>query len=86
MLTTSGAIVNENVARPYFASTLACGSCRLQQQCCPNTSARKILRSIYEHARELARSLPPCLNVHVRAASAPGRLLLISNGSRGRGG
>jgi hypothetical protein len=51
MLTTSGAIVNENVARSYFASTLACGSCRLQQQCCPNTLARKILCSIYEHAR-----------------------------------
>ena len=57
MLTTSGAIVTENIARPYFASTLACGSCRLKQQRCPNTSACKILRSIYEHAREVARSL-----------------------------
>jgi hypothetical protein len=29
----------------------------LKEQCCPNTPARKIPRSIYEHAREAARAL-----------------------------
>jgi hypothetical protein len=30
---------------------------RLKERCCPNTPARRITRSIYEHAREVARSL-----------------------------
>jgi transposase len=29
----------------------------LKERCCPNTPARRITRSIYEHAREVARSL-----------------------------
>ena len=56
-LTTSGRIVNEGTTRIYLGSTFDCAPCHLKQQCCPNTPARKIPRSIYEHAREVARSL-----------------------------
>jgi hypothetical protein len=56
-LTTSGRIVNEGANKLYLGSTFDCGPCHLKEQCCPNTPARKITRSIYEHAREVARSL-----------------------------
>ena len=56
-LTTSGRIVNEGTTRIYLGSTFDCGPCHLKERCCPNTPARKIPRSIYEHAREVARSL-----------------------------
>jgi transposase len=56
-LTTSGRIVNEGTTRIYLGSTFDCGPCQLKERCCPNTPARKIPRSIYEHAREVARSL-----------------------------
>jgi hypothetical protein len=47
-LTTSGRIVNEGTNRLYLGSTF---------DFCPNTPARRSTRSIYEHAREVARSL-----------------------------
>jgi hypothetical protein len=50
-------IVNEGTNRLYLGSTFDCGPCRLKERCCPNTPARRITRSIYEHAREVARSL-----------------------------
>jgi transposase len=56
-LTTSGTVVNEGTTRIYRGSTFVCGPCQLKEQCCPNTPARKIPRSIYEGAREVARSL-----------------------------
>jgi Transposase DDE domain len=56
-LTTSGTVVNAGTTRLYRGSTFDCGPCPLKEQCCPNTPARKISRSIYEHAREVARSL-----------------------------
>jgi len=56
-LTTSGTVVNEGTTRIYRGSTFDCGPCHLKEQCCPNTRARKIPRSIYEHAREVARAL-----------------------------
>jgi IS5 family transposase len=56
-LTTSGRILNEGTNRLYLGSTFDCGPCRLKEQCCPSTPARRITRSIYEHAREVARSL-----------------------------
>ncbi len=56
-LTTSGTVVNEGTTRIYRGSTFDCGPCHLKEQCCPNTPARKIPRSIYEHAREVARAL-----------------------------
>lgn len=56
-LTTSGMVVNEGTTRIYRGSTFDCGPCHLKARCCPNTPARKIPRSIYEDAREVARSL-----------------------------
>jgi hypothetical protein len=56
-LTTSGRIVNEGTNRLHLGSTFDCGPCRLKEQCCPNTPARRITRSIYEHARDVARAL-----------------------------
>jgi hypothetical protein len=34
-----------------------CGPCQLKARCCPNTPARRIPRSLYEGARDLARAL-----------------------------
>jgi hypothetical protein len=49
--------VNDGTTRLYRGSTFDCGPCHLKEKCCPNTPARRIPRSIYEHAREVARSL-----------------------------
>src|SRR5215470_2038205 len=40
----------------YRASTLDCGVCPLKMRCCPKEPARKIPRSIYEEARDVARA------------------------------
>lgn len=40
----------------YRASTRDCAACALKPRCCPKEPARKILRSIYEEAREVARA------------------------------
>lgn len=56
-LTTSGTVVNEGTTRIYRGSTFDCGPCPLKERCCPNTPARKIPRSIYVHAREVAPAL-----------------------------
>ncbi|MBV9723842.1 MAG: transposase, partial [Gammaproteobacteria bacterium] len=34
-----------------------CARCPLKPRCCPNTPMRKITRSIYEQAREVARAM-----------------------------
>ena len=41
----------------YRASQLDCQGCSLKPRCCPNTPARKIPRSIYEGARDMARDI-----------------------------
>lgn len=41
----------------YRASKKDCDICPLKPQCCPNEPARKILRSIHEHARDRARDI-----------------------------
>lgn len=41
----------------YRASQRDCESCHLKPRCCPNTSNRKIARSIYEDARDVARAI-----------------------------
>jgi DDE family transposase len=41
----------------YRASKLDCQGCSLKPQCCPNTLARKIPRSIHEGARDMARDI-----------------------------
>ena len=41
----------------YRAREPECRSCALKPRCCPNTPARKVVRSIYEGARDLAREI-----------------------------
>jgi IS5 family transposase len=41
----------------YFARKLDCDVCPMKEQCCPNTPARKIARSIHEGARDVARRI-----------------------------
>ena len=49
--------IDENGLMRYRASKLDCDACGLKQRCTPNMPARKILRSIHEGARDLARDL-----------------------------
>ena len=56
-LTTSGTLVNDGTTLLYRGSTRDCASCPLKARCCPNTPVRKVPRSIYERARDVARSL-----------------------------
>ena len=41
----------------YRASELDCKPCPLKQQCCPNVTFRKIVRSVHEAARDVARQI-----------------------------
>lgn len=41
----------------YRASQNDCTGCPMKQQCCPNTPARKIRRSVHEDSRNVAREL-----------------------------
>jgi transposase len=41
----------------YRASKADCAACPLKEQCCPNTEIRKVARSIYEPARDVARAV-----------------------------
>jgi len=54
---TERPLVDENGLMRYHASKFACDACSLKPQCCPNTPARKILRSIHEGARDMARDI-----------------------------
>ena len=41
----------------YRSSKTDCDACPLKHQCCPNTTFRKIARSIHEASRDLARAI-----------------------------
>ena len=41
----------------YRASKPDCDACPFKMRCCPKEPARKILRSVYEEARDVARAL-----------------------------
>jgi len=41
----------------YRSTQTACAACPMKQRCCPNTPTRKIGRSLYEKAREVARKV-----------------------------
>ena len=56
-LTTTGTRVNDGDTLIYRASQFDCGGCSLKSRCCPNTPARKVPRSIYEGARDMARDI-----------------------------
>lgn len=49
-------VMKDNSLR-YRASKHDCEPCPLKPRCCPNTPARKVPRSIYEGARDLAREV-----------------------------
>src|SRR5499426_1687898 len=55
-LTTTGKIMNDDMLF-YRASTRDCAACAFKARCCPKEPSRKLLRSIYEEARDVARAL-----------------------------
>lgn len=55
-LTTTGHPTNAGTVL-FRALQHDCGNCALKHKCCPNTSHRKIARSIYEDARDVARTV-----------------------------
>jgi hypothetical protein len=57
MLTTRGTLVNDGATLLYRASKHDCQACALKPRCCPKAPARKVPRSIYEGARDLARDI-----------------------------
>jgi Transposase DDE domain len=50
-------LVDESGMMRYRASKLDCDACVLKPRCCPKDPARKILRSIHEGARDMARDI-----------------------------
>jgi hypothetical protein len=57
VLTTTGKLVNDGETLHYRARTRDCRNCLLKAQCCPMAPLRRIQRSIYEEARDVARAL-----------------------------
>ena len=55
-LSTSGTVVNDGTTLLYLASTRDSTPCPLKARCCPKTPFRRVPRSIYERARDVARS------------------------------
>jgi hypothetical protein len=56
VLRTSGTVVNDE-QRLYRPSMRDCSPCPLKSRCCPKEPVRKIPRSTYEAARDVARAL-----------------------------
>src|SRR5450759_2673043 len=76
-LTTTGRI-HDGETLLYRASTYDCGPCPLKPKCCPKTPGRKIQRSIYEEARDVARALAKTEALSLIHISEPTRLGMIS--------
>src|SRR5213079_2796714 len=57
VLTTTGKVATDGETLYYRARTRDCRSCLLKSQCCPKAPLRRIPRSIYEEARDVARAL-----------------------------
>jgi transposase len=55
-LTTTGRLYNDDQLA-YRASVYDCRGCPLKPKCCPKASHRKVLRSLYEEARDAARAI-----------------------------
>lgn len=56
-LTTTGTVIDDGETLRYLAKTSDCRDCPLKARCCPKASFRRIPRSIYEEARDVARAL-----------------------------
>ena len=54
---TTGTLVNDGTTLNYRARKHDCGACALKPRCCPKEPQRRIIRSIHEGARDLARDL-----------------------------
>jgi transposase len=50
-------LVDKNGMMRYRASKLDCDACPMKPRCCPNEPARKLLRSVHEGARDMARDI-----------------------------
>ena len=50
-------LADENGMLRYRASKFDCEPCPSKPRCCPNAPARKLLRSIHEGARDMARDI-----------------------------
>jgi transposase len=57
LLTTTGKLVNDGETLLYRARVIDCRQCPLKERCCPNMPLRRIPRSIYQEARDIARTL-----------------------------
>src|SRR5436190_7884189 len=57
VLTTTGKLFNDGETLYYRARTRDCRSCLLKSQCCPKAPLRRLERSLYEEARDVARAL-----------------------------
>jgi transposase len=57
VLTTTGKVATDGETLYYRAKTRDCRSCLLKAHCCPKVPLRRIQRSIYEEARDVARAL-----------------------------
>jgi len=57
MLTSTGTLANDGATLLYRASKHDCDVCPMKPRCCPKTPARKVPRSIYEGARDMARDI-----------------------------
>jgi Transposase DDE domain len=49
--------VNDGATLLYRASKFACDVCALKSRCCPKEPARKVPRSLFEGARDMARHI-----------------------------
>jgi transposase len=57
VLTSTGTLVNDGATLLYRASKYDCDTCELKSRCCSKMPARKVPRSIYENARDVARGI-----------------------------
>jgi len=57
VLTSTGTLVNDGATLLYGASKQDCDACELKPWCCPKMPSRKVLRSIHEKARDVAREI-----------------------------
>jgi len=57
ILRTTGKIATDGETVYYRSRTRDCRDCPLKPQCCPKTPVRRVPRSIYEEARDVARGL-----------------------------
>ena len=57
LTSTVTTLVNDGATRLYRASKYDCDACKLKPRCCPKMPARKVPRSIYENARDVARDI-----------------------------